>query len=131
LDGRCPVDPLVVRRFAPRNQWMPIRRPVAAGAKRPRQRRGNRGDAARQPGRAADDELRRSRGLAALPWRLRLTEELGVTACMRSAVRLLQQKCPPLLLGSAQSQTLQVAPRLANRRDSSTQYAGVEESMLQ
>ena len=39
LGGRSPVDPLVVWRFAPRKQWIVIRRPVVAGAKRPRQHR--------------------------------------------------------------------------------------------
>ncbi|MFZ1642257.1 MAG: hypothetical protein WAV07_12680, partial [Candidatus Contendobacter sp.] len=37
FDGRCRLDPLVVRREAPNKQRMLIRRPVVAGAKRPRQ----------------------------------------------------------------------------------------------
>lgn len=49
------------------------------------QRRGNRGDAAGRPGRAADDEPRRLQGLAGLPWRLRLTDMLGGTVLIRVA----------------------------------------------
>jgi len=37
LDGRSPVGPLVVWRFAPRKQWILISRSVVAGAKRPQQ----------------------------------------------------------------------------------------------
>jgi hypothetical protein len=37
FDGRCRLHALVVRREAPSNRRMAIRRPVVAGAKRPRQ----------------------------------------------------------------------------------------------
>lgn len=56
------------------------------------QRRGNRGGAARRPGRAADDEPRRLHGLAALPWRLRLTDMLG-----RTVFLAWQQRIEPIV----------------------------------